>query len=92
MAKQKPKFPFGTAAPVLVEWQDSGSNGRWSTREEYHKKATTVLSPIRSVGWINRKDNACVQVLQSQSGATGDVADAITIPRSCVRRIHRLRM
>jgi hypothetical protein len=89
--QSKPRYPFGRTMPVIVEWEDSASSGRWGTRDDYHKKAKSSLGPIRSVGWLNRSDRTAVQLLQSQSAANGDVADAVTIPRGCVRRIIRLK-
>jgi hypothetical protein len=89
--QNKPRYAFGNALPVLAEWTDSASTGRWDTPEAYARRAGENTGPIRSVGWINRKDHKVVQLVQTQSGANGDVVDAITIPRGCIRSIRRLR-
>lgn len=91
MNKKQPVYPFREKTPVVVEWDDSAANGRWSTREDYMEKARTNTGPIRSVGWINCRTAKVLQLIQSQTSATQDVADAITIPARCIRRIRRLK-
>jgi len=88
---RKTRFPFGRAKPVIVEWEDSAATGRWGSREEYRDRGDKNTGPIRSVGWVNHRSARVIQLVQTQSAATGDVCDAITIPRACVKRIRRCR-
>ncbi len=72
---------------VEVEWVDSCVKGGWRMREEYLEGKG--LSQCRTVGYLLRSDRQEVMVVQSQSN-TGGVADSMTIPRRCVKKIRYL--
>lgn len=73
---------------VEVEWVDSCSHGKWTSREYYEKETVSVC---RSVGYLLVKDRIQIQVLQSQDETSEQVADSISIPRTAVLRVRRLK-
>jgi hypothetical protein len=80
----KPKYQ-----PVLVEWADSAAYSRWRSIEGYRE--ATHPSQCISVGFLLLKDEKRVVILQSEDGDEhGEVAEALAIPRACVKRIRYL--
>ena len=72
---------------VEVVWEDAASaNSAWKPLEDI--RATTVV--IRSVGYLLEVTDRRVTLLQN-AGDNGRAADTITVPRSCVRSMRRLR-
>ena len=70
----------------LVEWVDSGSPySGWGRH--------VPTKPIRctSVGRLVHKNRKCV-TLASSSNDEGQVGGVITIPRSAIKRIRKLRI
>ncbi len=72
---------------VEVEWVDSTSHGSWSTPELYQDRIRGYGLLCRSAGYLFAKDRERVVVLQSQ-GLSGNICDAMQIPRSAVRSIR----
>ena len=72
---------------VEVEWRDSVSRGRWSTREDYSKETPANCT---SVGYLLKSDREKVIIVQSTEEKSY-VLDSITIPRSCVQAIRKLK-
>lgn len=71
---------------VEVEWEDSNSHGNWGSKDEYAKLTT---AQCRSVGYLLRSDRKEIHLVQSVD-TKGKMADSISIPRGCVRRIKRI--
>lgn len=73
---------------VEVEWLDSASWGSWRVRERIDQ-----IKPLlcKSVGYLYKKDDEQLHLLQSVSPEADNASDGINIPRSCVKRIKRLR-
>lgn len=72
---------------VTIDWVDSCSYGGWKTNEEIGKFEPAMC---QSVGFVERSDKDMVVLSQSRSLA-GARADQICIPRSCVKKITKLR-
>ena len=72
-----------------VYWRDSCSNGGWRSVEAH--RADCQVGPMRSIGYLLRKDTDVVQLVQSMSGETQHIADIITIPRENVTAIKKLK-
>ena len=74
-------------------WDDSATMKGWKHPEEF----ANGISACRTVGYLARLDKTSVQVIQSRHDLRRDKdvadywADAMTIPRSVVRRIIYLR-
>lgn len=75
---------FPTLRKVEVEWIDSATSGGWTDVDNYRDKQAWLC---RSSGYLLVKDSEKVIVLQTTS-VTGSATDAITIPRSCVKRMR----
>lgn len=73
---------------VEVVWDDAATSGRWLSLKTYIEDRGIV--ECRAVGYLTKKNAREIQVVQ-QISKEGDVSDSVTIPRSCVRRIRRLR-
>ena len=76
------KFPL-----VLVNWVDSCSWHEWQSPESAAKAGPTQC---RTVGWQITGTKKSISVVQSVNECD-DVSETWIIPRSCVRRIRRLR-
>lgn len=72
-----------------VYWRDSCSSGGWKTLAEY--RTDDKVGPMRSVGYLTKKDKHVVQLVQNMSSGTQHVADSMTIPRECVIVIKKLK-
>jgi len=83
------KVVWPLSKKVEVEWRDSASRGGWQSVEE--ERGRCAVGPIRSLGYLLTSNKKVVQITQSMSGMTGDVADTITIPRENVIRIKHVR-
>lgn len=73
--------------PVVVDWIDSCSSGRWNDISVYQQIDPLVC---KSTGWVVRSDKKVMTLVQS-IGKNGTMADSITIPRVCIKRVRRLR-
>lgn len=74
--------------PVLVDWVDPASTGRWRDREDAEQFRA---AKCRSAGFLVSKNAKWVVLALSQGDAqVDDVLDTLTIPRGCVTRIRRL--
>ena len=73
---------------VEVEWVDSTTWGGWKRENEYLKDA----GPGRcsSVGYLLKSDKQAVTLVQNLDVSNGNVSDAVSIPRSVVRKITTL--
>jgi len=77
---------FPKSVPIVeVEWIDSASGANtWNILESHADQLKPL--PCKSAGYLVRKDREAVSIMQSQS-VSGQYTDAMTIPRSCVRKI-----
>lgn len=73
---------------VEIVWDDAATSGRWLSLKTYIEDRGIV--ECRAAGYMTKKNAREVQVVQ-QISKEGDVSDSVTIPRSCVKRIRRLR-
>lgn len=87
MKKVVTKFPLSRR--VEVDWRDSASRGGWDTVE--HHRAYSKVGPMRSIGYLLKKDKDVIQLAQSMSSLTEHVADTVTIPRENITRIRTVR-
>lgn len=80
---------------VEVEWDDSASSHGWRSPEEVLTETGTTA--CRSVGYLVRKTTRLVTIVQSrhdllrEPGIKDFMGEALTIPRSVVRRIRVLK-
>jgi hypothetical protein len=79
----RPRWPL-----VEVEWLDAHACGGWETPATYRADAPAVCC---SVGYLLHRTRAALTLVQSCGLTTGEVTDALTIPRGCVRKMRRLR-
>lgn len=79
--------------PVEVQWVDTASQHGWRDCESLEGDNGTV--EIRTIGYLTRCSRKVVQVVQSRHVNDSDylmkVAETITIPRQCVRKITPIR-
>jgi len=73
---------------VEIVWIDSCTSGRWRTLDDYQDNEGLV--ECHSIGYMTKKNKKEVQVVQ-QISREARVADSITIPRSCIKKIRRLK-
>ncbi len=74
---------------VKVEWEDSSSDGGWCKGEV--AKERRGISKCETVGYLLKKDRVEVTVCQNRSLDTGNIADTMSIPRKCVKKITVLK-
>jgi hypothetical protein len=70
---------------VHIEWIDSCSNSGWRNPEE------DGISHIHSVGLLVREQPEYV-TLSSSKGEYGKYSDMMSIPRSCITRMKKLKV
>lgn len=73
---------------AMIEWEDSCTEPTWHRRGS---SLDTVASCV-SVGIMTQDNDSCVSLTQSISNSTGNIGDTITIPRSCIKRIRKLKV
>jgi hypothetical protein len=78
------KYPL-----VEIEWTDSCSSNGWGTPERHMSKYT--ISRCRSVGYLIERNAKHVIVSQSLSDDTGNAAEVLAVPASCIKRLRRLK-
>lgn len=69
---------------VLVEWDDSFSDGGWRPAQD-----DLPISHCITVGLLQYDSEDKVTITQSKANS-GNYADRISIPKSCIRRIRQL--
>ena len=69
---------------VEVKWSDSASNGEW-----HRPKIKMGLARAKSVGYLKQKTKRKVVLVQSIG--ENQLQGLIAIPRSCVKRIRKLK-
>lgn len=80
---------------VEIEWEDSASDHGWMSTEEATGGRGTVA--CRSVGYLVRSDKDVVTVVQNRqnselhAGVVYRVGEAMSIPKSVIRRIRVLK-
>ena len=78
---------------VLVEWYDAHSEGGWASHASYMRTHRDRLL-VTSVGFMLRRDGRSLTLVQSLQPGDGDhfarMADSISIPAGCVRRVRGL--
>ena len=78
-----------------VTWVDSTMRGRWDSEAEYLNWAKQVEDqPHRSVGYVMRSSKRSIVLIQSRSDYADGYrsrSDAVSIPRSAVLSVKRLR-
>jgi len=73
--------------PVFVEWDDSHITSPWHNSEERDYN----LCPIQTLGWLIKSDKRSISVAQSWDKDDHNyTSDVITIPRGCIRKIHKV--
>ena len=72
---------------MMVEWVDSCTSSEWQDVGEAVKVPPLLC---RTVGWVVRNDRTQVNLVQSLNGQ-GAVGATWVIPKSCVRKMRRLR-
>lgn len=79
------------AMPIVeVVWIDSTATERWITLEEMNAALDDDTLECRSAGYLLRDQDDRITILLSQSSC-GNVANAITIPRSAIRKMSVLK-
>lgn len=72
-----------------IEWEDSSCHHGWRTTEVLDKD--NKVEQCRTVGYFYKETKRGV-LLSSAIGDTGNErSDSWTIPKSCIRKIRRLR-
>ena len=69
---------------VEVEWIDSAFNAGWFKRTTY-----STVAQCRMVGYLTHKSRKVVNV--SMNLSPDDRGETMAIPRSCVRKIRKVR-
>lgn len=72
---------------VKVEWVDSSVDSGWHNKK--HPGEAIGVSHCESVGFLLQKSRKEIVICLSQS--KWSVGDIMTIPRSCVKKITRLK-
>lgn len=72
---------------VEVEWLDSMGTQRWMPVESH---AEQELLLIRTMGYVARDDDKVLVIVSSLSEYDG-AADSTVIPKSCIKRIRRMK-
>lgn len=85
MKTKKDLYWKKSVKPVLVEWIDSMGKAGWVYE---HEEADTRCT---SVGHLVKSDKKSV-ILALNTAMVGSYGDLITIPRSAVRRIRKLKI
>jgi len=70
---------------VYIEWEDSCSSRGWKSED----KDGPVL--IKTLGWLAHDMPHCVVVTTSKSSA-GNIMDPLTIPKSCIKKLRKVRL
>jgi hypothetical protein len=65
----------------------------WVDAQQVQHRHEAQLVPRRSIGWLTKRTKARVVIAQTRNREGGKMVyeDFLTIPRSTVRRIRRLR-
>jgi hypothetical protein len=69
-----------------VEWVDSCAHHGWRDEDEEFP-----VSFCRTSGYLIHRDKTRVTIASSQDATSGHVSDIITIPRSAIRKVRRLK-
>lgn len=85
----KPTHNWPLRRKVEIEWIDSCSSTRWESIDYYRNNTTT--SVCRSTGYLLRKTEDEIVLVQSMSGSTDNVAESIAIPMIAVVKVRQLR-
>ena len=78
---------------VIVDWEDAHNSDGWVDVDQL----TGELPVARSIGWVILESKKSITIAPSVMFDTGikgildRVADEITIPRGCIRRIVDVR-
>ena len=78
---KKPSLPI-----AYIEWEDSSANSGWRKPDETYD----TPEMIRSIGILVHNTKDFVSISTSQGTTT--FMDTLTIPRSAIRVMRRLRM
>lgn len=70
---------------VMIEWKDSCSGSRWTSRDVRQHPDSIV-----SVGILVKEDAEEVEIIPNLSHY--DMLHQIAIPRGCIKRIRRLHI
>ena len=73
---------------VIIEWEDAYSHGGWHA----HNKDVDHVAQCVAIGVLLYNDESQVTIAQSISNTSGNVADTMSIPRGCVKRIRYLKV
>lgn len=71
---------------VVVQWIDAVTHGGWKEPEEYAKLTSMHVA---SVGWVVRDTPTEITIIQTIADTM--MTDSITIPKSWVQKIRRIR-
>ena len=74
---------------VIVEWTDSASTDSWMRLQDARQQENDGLIHCRSVGWLTKLSPKAMTVHGSETPT--QVMATISIPRSCIVKIERLR-
>ncbi len=72
---------------VRVEWVDSSSETGWQRKNH---RCSGGISYCESLGFIIRKNKREIALAQSKS-SIGSIAEVMTIPMVCVKKITKLK-
>lgn len=75
-------------SPVEVEWEDACQSSGWGRPPDPRDALERMV--VRSRGFLVHDDRHHVVVAQSVA-SNGQLADVLTIPRGCIRRMKRAR-
>lgn len=81
---KKKKYKQGQALHVV--WKDITSNNGWHDPQSKH-----YLLEIESVGLYLKKDKETLSITQSHSLEDHHIAETLTIPWSCIKKVKLLR-
>jgi hypothetical protein len=87
--QNKTKWPMNQIVEVF--WVDSCSRGRWAGLDDYRKERPAIC---KTCGYLVAQTKTYITIALSQGDMTAmsnNVLDSISIPRSCVTRIRRLK-
>jgi hypothetical protein len=77
---------------VEVRWLDTVAlNHGWQSPRTYRRRARGAMRKMRTCGYLMRKTRSLVLVANSRMAGNGNVDYVMSIPRSQVIRIRRLR-
>ena len=77
-------------AVVEVEWVDSHQHGGWADPDDYLNRIKNAGLYCKSTGYLFHEDDTRIALVMNQ-GLSGNICEAIQIPKVAVQRVTLLR-